>query len=364
MRQPKPAPQSTEPATRGPTLTHWLSLLLVSAGVSAIFMALHVPAATLLGCMLSAIWFSTRQTQLAVPRLFFGWGQGVLGCLMAQSLQPRHLGSVLMHWPEFLLATVSIIAASAALGWLLMRRQVMPGTTAVWGMAPGAASAMVIMAESYGADVRLVAFMQYTRVVLVTAVAALVARVWGAHVPLVLNEVVWWGSGPIDQLLATLGLVLGGAWLARRFDVPGGAMVLPLLAGAVLQGLGVMSLQLPPALLALAYAAIGWSVGLRFTRDILRHALRSLPKVLASILALMALGVLIAALLVQLTGLDPLSAYLATSPGGADSMAVIAATSMVETSFVMAMQLARFLMVLVIGPSVSRWVAKRGTPPA
>ena len=72
-----------------------------------------------------------------------------------------------------------------------------------------------------------------------------------------------------------------------------------------------------------------------------------------------AMGLLLAAGLVLLTGIDPLSAYLATSPGGADSVAVIAATSAVDAGFVMAMQLASFLMVLVLGPQVSRFVATR-----
>ena len=31
-----------------------------------------------------------------------------------------------------------------------------------------------------------------------------------------------------------------------------------------------------------------------------------------------------------------------------------------ETSFVMTMQLARFLMVLVTGPALTRWLAQRG----
>ena len=38
---------------------------------------------------------------------------------------------------------------------------------------------MMIMAGAFGADARLVAFMQYLRVVLVAAVASLVARFWG-----------------------------------------------------------------------------------------------------------------------------------------------------------------------------------------
>ena len=119
--------------------------------------------------------------------------------------------------------------------------------------------------------------------------------------------------------------------------------------------------------MALAYAAIGWSVGLRFTRGIALHALRALPQVLLSIALLMGVGRATGTALVLTTGLDALSASLATCPGGADSMAVIAATSAVDTGFVMAMQLARFLVVLVAGPAVTRRVAQgsaqAGPPP-
>jgi len=55
--------------------------------------------------------------------------------------------------------------------------------------------------------------------------------------------------------------------------------------------------------------------------------------------------------------IDPLTAYLATSPGGMDSVAIIAASTHVDTSFVMGFQLSRFLIVLVAGPHISRWVA-------
>lgn len=47
--------------------------------------------------------------------------------------------------------------------------------------SPGAANAMVILGEAEGADARLVAFMQYSRVLLVALAAALVAHSW-AHV--------------------------------------------------------------------------------------------------------------------------------------------------------------------------------------
>jgi hypothetical protein len=63
--------------------------------------------------------------------------------------------------------------------------------------------------------------------------------------------------------------------------------------------------------------------------------------------------------LVEVFDIDPLTAYLATSPGGADSVAIIAASTNVDVGFVMAQQIARFMLVLIIGPALSRFVADR-----
>ena len=46
----------------------------------------------------------------------------------------------------------------------------------------------------------------------------------------------------------------------------------------------------------------------------------------------------------------------------ADSVAIIAASSKVDLPFVMAMQTARFLAVLAIGPSLARAIARRIEP--
>ena len=44
--------------------------------------------------------------------------------------------------------------------------------------------------------------------------------------------------------------------------------------------------------------------------------------------------------------------------GGADSVAIIAASSQVDLPFVMAMQVARFMIVLLLGPALARAVAQ------
>jgi membrane AbrB-like protein len=78
-----------------------------------------------------------------------------------------------------------------------------------------------------------------------------------------------------------------------------------------------------------------------------------------SILVLMAVCGGLAVLLVVVAGIDPLTAYLATSPGGADSAAIIAMASNVDVAFVMAMQTTRLVLVLLIGPSLAGFIARR-----
>ena len=121
----------------------------------------------------------------------------------------------------------------------------------------------------------------------------------------------------------------------------------------------MLTIELPIWLLAASYAVIGWSTGLGFNRTILRHAAQALPRVVMSILVLIAVCGGLAALLVVAAGIDPLTAYLATSPGGADSAAIIAMASNVDVAFVMAMQTTRLVLVLLIGPSLAGFIARR-----
>ena len=135
-------------------------------------------------------------------------------------------------------------------------------------------------------------------------------------------------------------------------------MLLPMVVMTLLAGLADFPITLPPWLLAISYALLGWAIGARFTRETLVYAASAFWKVLASILVLVALCGGLAYALHLVTGLDPLTAYLATSPGGADSVAIIAASSKVDLPFVTAMQTTRFLVVLVVGPAIARLTAR------
>ena len=156
----------------------WALLLVLSLGLAVGLQSLRLSAAWLLGPMVAAILIAIGGGSVRVPRLAFMFAQAIVGCLFARAFTPTILSEILRGWPLFLAGVLSVVVASIILGWLLARSRVLPGTTAIWGSFPGAATAMTVMCEAFGADARLVAFMQYLRVVLVAVIASGVARIW------------------------------------------------------------------------------------------------------------------------------------------------------------------------------------------
>jgi membrane AbrB-like protein len=221
---------------------------------------------------------------------------------------------------------------------------------------------MVIIAAEHGADMGLVAFMQYTRMACVTLTASLVAHASGVPV-LSRPGTVWLAAPAWPAFPLTLALIACCIALAGLIRIPGGTLLFSLVLCIPLNSAGWLQPELPPWFLAACFVIMGWTIGLRFTRRLLSPLLHSVPWVLASIALLMLLCALFAGLLVACAGMDPLTAYLATFPGGMDTVAIIAAsTPGVDSPFVMVMQAARLLLVLLTGPRLARFMA--GTLPS
>jgi membrane AbrB-like protein len=340
-----------------PTPIKWGVLLMISLAFIVPLEMMRLPAALLLGAMAAAILVAVFDGKLAVPHWPYVLAQGLIGCLVARSIGPAILATMVQQWPLFLAGVCSVLLVSTSLGALLARWKVLPGTTAVWGSSPGAATVMVLMSEGFGGDPRLVAYMQFLRVMLVALAASIVARLWVA--PDVTRAAIdWFPAVAAAPLWETIALAVFGAIAGAKSKIPAGALLVPLFAGIALSCAHVITITLPPWLMAGCYALVGWSIGLRFTREIVIYAARVSPAIVASTLTLIALCGGLALLLHLIVGTDPLTAYLATSPGGADSVAIIAASTHVDVPFVMAMQVARFMLVLIVGPALARTVAR------
>ena len=327
--------------------------------LAAAFEVIALPAALLLGPMIAGIIMGSNGGRIRPPRLPIFAAQTVVGCLVARAITGDIVVAFLKDWPLFLSVVIAVVAISGAIGWVLTRLKALPGTTAVWGTAPGGASVMMVMSGEFGADARLVAFMQYLRVVMVAAVASLVARLWVGAPGGVTANPAWFPALHWRDFIVTLTIAAVGGAIAVGLRIPAGTMLVPMLIGAVVEGFGLVTITLPPWLLAISYAFLGWSVGLGFTREILLHASRALPQVLLATFALIGGCGVLALVLVYAAGIDPMTAYLATSPGGMDSVAIIGASSKADLSFVMALQTLRLVIVIIGGPPLARFIAQR-----
>jgi uncharacterized protein len=342
-----------------PQPLQWGVLLLLSILISVLWGSMRLPAALLLGPMLGGVVFGVNGVRLNVPRWPYMGGQGIIGAMVSMAITPAIVTTLGSHLLLFASVMAATLVGAAAIGWLISRSGLIPGATAVYGTSPGAASAMVLLGEAQGADTQLVAFMQYSRVLLVALAAALVAHFWAGGAPAHPPGVSWLAPVRWGNLALVLLLIAAGQQLARLLRLPAWPLLGPMLLLAVLHAGGWLSMDLPRWLLAASYALLGWHIGLGFRRDALRHAGRALPVVVTAALCLMALCGALAWCLTQLAHVDALTAYLATSPGGMDSVAIIAAsTPRVDLPFVLALQAVRLLFVIGLAPLVTRLVVR------
>jgi membrane AbrB-like protein len=310
----------------------------------------------MLGPLIAGMMLQMAGGTVSVPRLPMLAAQAILGCLVARLMTPGILAGFAQHWVVCIGVVAASIAASVTIGWAMSRWRILPGNTAVWGMLPGGAMVMIVMARAYGADFRLVAFMQYLRVVLVAIAASAVALLFvhgdaGRFAPSYFPPVHW------RALAATAIIALAGSILGMAVRIPAGILLGPLVVGAVFNLLGWVDIELPPSVLIMSFALIGWTVGLRFTPEVLAAAARSLPQATCATVLLIAFCGLLAWLLVAIMHVDPLTAYLATSPGGVDAALVIGGAANADLGFIMVLQMVRLILLLAAGPAVARFVA-------
>jgi membrane AbrB-like protein len=343
----------------------WAVLGVISSLAGLFAQSMGLPAGWLVGPMLVALAFALAwKEHPTVPR----WGRtvslAVVGGILAAAFKPSVLPLVASHWLPVGLVICGTLILSLGAGLLLSGLASLDRKTAAFGTLPGAASGMLAMSGPLGADVRLVALMQYTRVVVVVVSATLVGRlVTGAAPQQTSGQRLQAVSGGLDLMVhgtvptyaVTALVAVLGAWAGTRLKLPAGALLGPLILGVVIEELGVARLAWPPGVPQAAYLVLGLWVGLLFDGDSVKRAGRVLPVVLASavglVLACSALGWAFA----TLTGIDGMTAYLATTPGGIDSVAIVALGSGADAPLVLAVQTLRLLAVVLAGALLGRW---------
>lgn len=345
-------------------IADWGILTLLVAAATWGLHLLAFPAALLIGPTLSSTAFALRGTQIRANPWLHRLAQGVAGCLIAHYLTGDILRSVMDWWYAVLPFMAVTLAMAGLVGWGVGLIGRMPREEAVWGFLPGMAGTMIALAAENKLDSRYVAFIQFTRLLLVIMAMALASAVIqpGTVLP------------PRAELAAEapviITLLIAGCGVAARHFLPFipavGTFTPMILVGMMQGGLGY-GVALPGWLLVATYFIIGIEVGLRFTPSILRHVAANLPVICLGAIMLILLCGVSGVLLAMVVGVDLYTGMLATVPGSIETVAFLAINGQADVSFVLAMQTLRLFAVVSFGPIMARLICRnvieRGTAP-
>jgi membrane AbrB-like protein len=265
-------------------------------------------------------------------------------------------------WLPVIGITLATLLLSFGAGVQLARIADVEPATAAFGMIAGGAAGIVTIATDLGADDRMVAVMQYLRVLLILALTPVLAALFFGRATHGHSgaEVVHYVGYPAGILFVVVCGPLG-LLIARKLRMPSPNFFGPMTIGAILTLTNVpFAGRAPSLILYVALGIIGVKVGLDFTPASLRRAKNMLPAVIGVILLMLAACAALGLVMAPLAGVSSLDGYLATTPGVLQVVVATAIGMKANTTFIVAAQVLRLLMMLVAAPVV----AKRLIPPA
>lgn len=332
--------------------SHASGLVISLAGVF-FWHAAGGPLPWLLGPLLAMLGGRLLGLPLASIRHSRELGQAIVGLALGLTFSHTALLRTVTLAPWIAIA----VAFAFLLAWLAMQllRRLCPGLdplTAWLVSLPGGASEMTAIGSRRGAKSEWIVLGQSLRVLIVVLLYPGAFALFGHSAAPFATTLAPLGSSALPWLLPALAL---GALLQWR-RIPNPWFIGPLTISLLLASSGTVSGSLPGGWVELAQLLIGIALGVRFDRQQMLAAPRFLVAFLASLALLLLLAVAGACLLSMVAGLPPALAMLAMAPGGITEMCLTARAMGLDVPTIIAFQLCRLVMVLLLAEPLSRYL--------
>jgi len=145
-------------------MTNALWLLAVGVAGAAALLWLGVPAAWMVGPLLAVSAFKLARPGLRkAPSAFAELGKLLLGTLIGATFHRSTLEQLGHLLPWTVAATLALMAVAVVASRLLARWTDLDLGTALFSLTPGGMPEMVAVAEEIGADLGVVAMLQFVR---------------------------------------------------------------------------------------------------------------------------------------------------------------------------------------------------------
>jgi hypothetical protein len=343
-------------------------LFLIGVPGWLLFQAFKIPAAVMVGAMVSAAFFAVKGWMVPVAppgaNLVF---QIILGMFVGLHFTRQAGRDLASSFRVALLAGAWWISFPLGLGWVVNRWFDLGLPTSILGTVPGGIAEMSMLALTLNADAALVALMQFFRLssvlIVMPAISTRLDKVRGdrnvrkprtANKPVEVSRSEDVVSSQTGSRVLTLAVAVAGGLLLCLLRVPVGGFIGSMIFTAAAAAAGLPVRSLPMILRHGAQLGLGAVIGLYATSETLTTLFGMFFTIVGTTVAMLIWGIILALIVRIVTRWSLMTCLIATCPGGITQLASIAEDLGADPLKVSLLHLVRLLTIYVVLPPLIR----------
>jgi hypothetical protein len=334
------------------------TLLIALAGAVALTL-LGFPAGLVSGSVLAVAAAALFGRPVKVPMALARICYVVVGILLGAVVTPQMLKGF-AAWP----VSIAILMAAAACmmvattTYLRVVHRWEP-LSALMAASPGSMVQVIALSTELGADLRAIAIVQTTRVLLLTLGIPGGLALFGLVAPAIPVAPGGAAASSLTGMAIVVAVSCATALAMARVRFPGGFLFGAMTGSAVLHGSGLVTAMLPWWIGSAAVIVLGAVVGSRFANTTFRLLTSYLGAAFGSFTVSVVIAAFFALIVMRLFPFAIANVVVAFSPGAQDTMMVLALALHLDPVFVGAHHVARFLVVTFTVAIAARRFAKQ-----
>ena len=335
-----------------------LSILIGLIGAK-FFIYLRLPMPWMLGPIFTATLASLLGMRIFVPIWIKSLMIMVIGVLFGTTVSPELIGQLILWIPSMIGVLLYLLIVIPPIVFYLIKVAKYDFVTAYFSASPGGIIPMMVMGGAMGGDERKIFLLQSTRMILTVITIPMAFRLFTEYEPS--GMVVTGGSFQnINIINGTLmiAVALFGYAIAKLLKIPAPHLIGPMISISLLSLTGISNLEVSDDLVAIAQLIIGSSIGTLFNDIKVKEASIVLMQGLVIASTMIIIACLSAWIVHILTNQPIKPLILAFAPGGFTEMSIVGFGLGIESAFVFAHQMVRYLFLVSLIPACYQHIRK------
>ena len=339
-----------------PPLAEDAMLLAVAATGGLVLNMLGVPAGWLTGAMLLVALVALARPWQGPSDGLVNVGMVLSGVLIGAAATPEAVAAVSRYPGSIAMLICSLLVTVMVTGTFLVRIGRWSWLDALLASAPGALSAVMVIAREATGGLPRVAVIQFFRLFVLVAAIPSVLVLFGPGAAQALPTPAP-PSWPDSAILIVAGYLAG--MVLRRFGMVAPYVLGSTMASAVLHASGLVQGTLVLPLAIMAFIVLGGMIGARLGGLDRGGLMQLMPLALGAFITSVVVAALFAWPAASMAKVSYGTAFVAFAPGGLEAMALLAVVLGFDPLYVGAHHLVRFMAVGFLLPVAVKWVMAR-----